>query len=434
VITLGSRNSRRLILAVDLRSYSKHSFAGQDDAQVRLQRVMGYALRRARVARVRVQRQQQGDGQLVIFPPALDEPAVVPSLILGLRDGLYHLNLAPGAFGRMQMRAALGQGVVARSANGYVGDSVVRVSRLLDAEVLRKALEQATGSDLALALAPELYREVISHDAPGLPAAQFEHRQMEVPGKDFAAEAWLHLPHSSPGVDLRAAATVRWGDSPALTTLRAYVVPAVIALHAAETARYLMTSTEPLLEWELDQSGADASAGQHVPSEQDHADASFDFGLEHVDSGNREDANHPDAPSSDHSPAEALDRYSAAAYGHPGHDDRYGHDDHHHHGDHNGYGGHSEHSEDHHRQHHDDHDHHWPHHHSEYPDHHDVHDHSSHARHDDPGHGDVLRDHPIDTHHPGSPFDVLHHLFHHAGSDDRFGGQDAAEPPADAGH
>lgn len=436
MITLGARNSRRLILAVDLRSYSKHTSAGQEDAQVRLQRVMVYALRRARVARVRVQRQQQGDGQLVIFPPAVDESTVVPSLILGLRDGLYHLNLAPGAFGRMQMRAALGQGPVSRSANGYVGDSVVRVSRLLDAEALRSALEQSAGCDLALALAPELYRDVICQEPPGLPAAQFEHRQIVVPSKQFTAEAWLHLPRSSPAADLRAAAGVRWGDSPTQTALSTFIVPAVIAVHAAETARHLLAPSPPLVEWELSYTGTQSNAGQHRPPDHEHVDAHFDIGLERVESADRQDASHTGDHGAardhghDHDHAQGLDHHLDAAHEQPSHGDHYGHEEH---NDHGGHHHHDHDTDDVHAEHATSHDRYGSHHHGGHADHHGAYEHGPH--HDNPDRHGAASDHPIDLHHPGSLADALRHFFHHhSGPDHHVDSPDAAGPSADAGH
>lgn len=200
---------RRLILAVDVSGYSKHDYGGQEDAQIRLQRLAGYALRRAGVSTVRVQRQEQGDGQLVLFPAGVDETRLVPSLILGLRDGLYHLNRVPGAFGRLRIRAALGQGPVWRSANGYVGDAVVQVSRLLDATALRAALDEVKTSDLALALSPELYREIICREPSGLETRDFYEADVVIPAKEFRSRAWLHVPEPGPAPDARS--DVRWG-------------------------------------------------------------------------------------------------------------------------------------------------------------------------------------------------------------------------------
>jgi hypothetical protein len=400
VTPLAGRGGRRLILAVDLRSYSAHTYAGQHDAQTRLQRVVGYALRRARIARVRVQRQKQGDGQLVVFPPAIDELSVVPSLILGLQDGLYHLNLAPGAFGRMRMRAALGQGPVLRSANGYVGDSVVHVSRLVDAETLRKALEETRDSDLALAVTPELYREILCRDAPGLPAARFERRELAVPGKGFAAEAWLHVPRSSPAVDVRGAA-VRWGDSPTLAAMRSHVVPAVAAVHLAEAARYILAPAPQLVEWEIGKLQA------HEGHAQDHAHGHAHGHAQGHAQGHAHDA------------SEHFDEGIGHASGdHADHVDHVDHHDAHHH---DTYG-----------------DHHDTHQHDAYGDHHDVHHHDSHhhdSHHDHADDHSTLGDHHADAHHThhGGFFDAVRHLFDHSDPMHDLGDHGAAGP-TDSGH
>src|SRR5690606_24875888 len=216
-----ARYRRRLCLAVDLRHYSRHSYPEQEDAQYRLRLVVEHALRRARVLRVRAQQQLQGDGQLVVFPAGTDAVRAVPELVLGLRDGLYQSNRAPGAFGRLRMRAALGLGAVSRADRGYLGDCVVLVNRLVDADVVRGALEAEEHSDLALAVPDELYREVILPHGDRLPSVGFRQTDVVVPGKDFACRAWLHVPRLAPARDAGTEPVI-WGHSPGRTALREF--------------------------------------------------------------------------------------------------------------------------------------------------------------------------------------------------------------------
>ncbi|GDY73895.1 hypothetical protein SAV31267_033800 [Streptomyces avermitilis] len=241
-----ARYRRRLCLAVDLRQYSRHGYRAQEDAQYRLRLVVEHALRRARVLRVRAQQQVQGDGQLVVFPAGIDAVRVVPALILGLRDGLYQANRTPGAFGRMRMRAALALGSVSRADRGYLGDSVVLVNRLVDADGLRDALENEDGSDLALAVPDEMYRDVILPDGRGL-AAGFHRIDVAVVKKDFGCGAWLHVPPSAPVRDSRPEPVI-WGHSPGRTAMREFVVP---ALGAAHVAAAVVSHGQTLREWAL---------------------------------------------------------------------------------------------------------------------------------------------------------------------------------------
>ncbi|MFA7763992.1 hypothetical protein [Streptomyces sp. NRRL S-448] len=251
-----ARYRRRLCLAVDLRQYSRHGYRAQEDAQYRLRLVVEHALRRSRVLRVRAQQQVQGDGQLVLFPARIDVIRVVPALILGLRDGLYQANRTPGAFGRMRMRAALAVGSVSRADRGYLGDSVVLVNRLVDSDGVRDALEDEAGSDLALAVPDEMYRDVILPDGRGL-AAEFRRIDVTVLKKDFACGAWLHVPPSAPVRDPRPEPVI-WGHSPARTAMREFVVP---ALGAAHLAAAVLSHGETLREWVVTGSDTGTSHG-----------------------------------------------------------------------------------------------------------------------------------------------------------------------------
>ncbi|MEU6591603.1 hypothetical protein ABZ923_20670 [Streptomyces sp. NPDC046881] len=242
-----ARYRRRLCLAVDLRHYSRHTYAEQEDAQYRLRLVVEHALRRARVLRVRAQQQLQGDGQLVVFPTGIDVVRAVPALVLGLRDGLYQANRAPGRFGRLRMRAGLGQGAVSRADRGYVGDCVVLVNRLIDSAEVRRALEADPGSDLALAVSDGIYRDAVLPQAHGLSAGDFRRVDVVLREKDFVSSAWLHVPRSAPARDLRAEPVI-WGHSPGRTAMREFVVPALGAAHAAAT---VVSHSRTLREWVL---------------------------------------------------------------------------------------------------------------------------------------------------------------------------------------
>ncbi|MGP3949966.1 hypothetical protein [Streptomyces sp. 7N604] len=293
-----ARYRRRLCLAVDLRRYSRHTYTEQADAQARLRLVVEHALRRARILRVRTQQQLQGDGRLVVFPSGTDAVRAVPALILGLRDGLYEANRAPGAFGRMRMRAALGQGSISRADSGYLGDCVVLVSRLVDSDGLRDALERNENSDLALAVPDDLYRDVILQQAHGLSASEFRPVEVVTAKKEFTAGAWLHVPRSAPARD-PSPEPVIWGHSPGRTAMREFVVPALAAAHLAAT---VVSHSQALREWVVPGSADTGNGGEYghghgggfdgpdetAPHDGHHAEA------HHADV-HRTDPYHPDA-------------------------------------------------------------------------------------------------------------------------------------------
>ncbi|MFC5216881.1 hypothetical protein [Streptomyces coerulescens] len=300
-----ARYRRRLCLAVDLRHYSRHSYPEQQDAQYRLRLVVEHALRRARVPRVRAQQQLQGDGQLVVFPAGVDVVRAVPALVLGLRDGLYQANRAPGRFGRLRMRAGLGQGAISRADRGYLGDCVVLVNRLIDSAPVRDALAADTESDLALAVSDGIYRDVILPQALGLSAAEFRRIDVVLQEKDFAARAWLHVPRSAPARDLGPEQVI-WGHSPGRAAMRDFVVPALGAAHLAAT---VIWNSGTLREWVLAGGGSGEPATQAATAADDDE---FD-GPDDGSGGHHTDPHPSDPPASD-----------------PHHSDAYGPDDGHH--------------------------------------------------------------------------------------------------------
>jgi hypothetical protein len=243
------RLRHRLCLAVDLRQYGRHTPEEQLDGQARLVRVIEHAVRRTQISRIRIQRQYQGDGLLAVFPPGIDDVHVVPSLILGLRDGLYQTNQVPGPFGRLRMRSAIGRGSISRAPSGYVGTSVIEVSRMVDSAGLRGELERRECSDLALAITQDLYTGVISLAPPGLPATEFTPATLDNPGKEYATSAWIYVPRAAPARDLSAEA-VRWGDTPARSALKEYVVPAISAAPVVTAVGHILVSS-PIREWFL---------------------------------------------------------------------------------------------------------------------------------------------------------------------------------------
>ncbi|WP_329102308.1 hypothetical protein [Streptomyces sp. NBC_01439] len=409
-----ARYRRRLCLAVDLRKYSRHGYRAQEDAQYRLRLVVEHALRRSRVLRVRAQQQVQGDGQLVVFPARIDAVRVIPALVHGLRDGLYQANRTPGAFGRMRMRAALAMGEVSRADRGYLGDSVVLVNRLVDSDGLRGALEDAEGSDLALAVPDDMYRDVILPDGRGL-AAEFRRIEVAVEKKEFASGAWLHVPPSAPVRDPRPEPVI-WGHSPTRTAMREFVVPALGAAHLAATA---LSHGSPLREWVLGGSGTGVSYGG---GERDFEDTDGTDGTDvhedglvdgHPPGRHRSGAHHGSGPhASGHAGApRPPGPHHAPAHHAPGHDgDPHHHDPHHadphhqdaHHGDPHHHDPH--HTDPHHQDPHHDDPYHQDGHHTD-PYHPDPH-------HDDPGHHDPYHDDP--GHHDPGHHDLGHH-FHHGG-------------------
>jgi hypothetical protein len=184
---------RRLCLVVDVEGYSVHPNPVQHTLQSRLSDVLRAVLSSAGVPARRTDRQDRGDGQLLVLPAGVDEARVVPGLVRGLVERLDEDGTAAARQGAppLRLRGALTQGVVQMAATGYVGRAVVAASRLVDAAEVRDELRRTPQAVLCLAVADDLYQDVVVHGYGGLTAAGFRAVRVQVPAKRFDALAWV---------------------------------------------------------------------------------------------------------------------------------------------------------------------------------------------------------------------------------------------------
>jgi hypothetical protein len=109
---------RRLCVAVDIVSYSRRTRPEQIDAQNRLLWTMAQGCQAAGISPARCDREDSGDGQILVLPAAVDEAKVIPGLVKGLLTALYLVNHPEGLSRRIRLRMALGQGAVTRTSCG----------------------------------------------------------------------------------------------------------------------------------------------------------------------------------------------------------------------------------------------------------------------------------------------------------------------------
>jgi hypothetical protein len=184
---------RRLCIAVDLERYSQRP----DSAQIEAQRAMSGLLREAgdhgALERAQWMIQQQGDGELALLPPGIDEAYVITSLIHELNAGLHRYNRHASATARLRMRVAAHEGVTYVAEAGFAGDAINTVCRLRDSHELKDALS-ATRNDLVLIVSHRIYHDVIcGHDAFDLPPARFRETEIVMPDKNFQTQAFIYV-------------------------------------------------------------------------------------------------------------------------------------------------------------------------------------------------------------------------------------------------
>lgn len=189
---------RRLCLAVDIEAYSTRAVPDQIDLQTRLVWCMSQACRAGGVSAARCDRQNSGDGQLLILPPSVDESRVLPGVVLGLLTAVRRANEAPGTAGRLRLRISFGQGAIQVGAAGFASDSVIAVCRILDSAPLRTALAAEAAADSAVAITADLYQDVFRQGYGGLPAQDFHEVVIDIPAKRFRATAWIQTPVNPP--------------------------------------------------------------------------------------------------------------------------------------------------------------------------------------------------------------------------------------------
>ncbi|GAA4255945.1 hypothetical protein [Dactylosporangium darangshiense] len=182
----------RLCFVVDIVSYSTRPSVRQVEAQSRVAAVIAAALTRARIAPGHCERQDRGDGQLLLLPIGADPVRTVPALVQGLLAGLAEANRVAALTDRIRLRAALSHGVVRIAATGYVGDCVVEACRIVDAKPLKQALAERPDRDLVVALSAELYRDAVLSPYGDLAPELF--CEVNVAEKELSTTAWICLP------------------------------------------------------------------------------------------------------------------------------------------------------------------------------------------------------------------------------------------------
>lgn len=184
--------NRRMVVSVDMQSYSHRDNIAQYQAQQIFHDVIAAAVCEVGLDRSAWTTQQGGDSELAILPSDISEPAVLgrlaPRLDRMLRD--VNRNLLPAA--KVRLRMAVHEGLVhLDGANGYPGDAVNVVSRLRDARCLKRALAAFPNAGLALIVSGPIYRDVVAQRYEGINSDRFRKVLVDEPEKKFQAEAWI---------------------------------------------------------------------------------------------------------------------------------------------------------------------------------------------------------------------------------------------------
>ncbi len=148
-------------------------------------------LRRQGISFDDIERKDQGDGTRLLFPAKYPPTQIVGPFISDLGTLLreHRRRAAPEA--RIRLRVAAHHGAIYRDEEGWDGEPLRVVARLLEADPLRQAVADHAEADFALLISQEMHREVIL-DGYGPRPEEFQPVRADV--KEMGARRGSTLP------------------------------------------------------------------------------------------------------------------------------------------------------------------------------------------------------------------------------------------------
>ncbi|MFJ8948698.1 MULTISPECIES: hypothetical protein [unclassified Streptomyces] len=186
----------RTILLFDIEDFSRRDNVAQACLRRELHNAVEDTLAEAGVERNMQYREDRGDGLIVLISSDIPKTALLRVLLTTTPDALHLYNRLASSSAQMRLRMVLASGEVALdpkrgTVGGLVGHDLNQSCRLLDSEVLRKALAQRD-ADCVLGVSPSVYEGVVRHGHRGLRPEEFHHAPVAV--KKDRLELWLHGP------------------------------------------------------------------------------------------------------------------------------------------------------------------------------------------------------------------------------------------------
>lgn len=178
------------ILHVDIVGFSASVRSSRD--QLTLRNTM-YEIFQAAFARFGVPwssafTEDRGDGMLIIVPPGVPAITVVDLCLTDLINNLADYNSAANESAAMRLRISLHVGPVSADTLGVSGEAIVYASRLVDAPVFRKALQES-GAQLGV-IVSDVVHDMITRQR-SLDSVPADLQSVNVQLKDLQATAWM---------------------------------------------------------------------------------------------------------------------------------------------------------------------------------------------------------------------------------------------------
>jgi hypothetical protein len=178
----------RMGFMLDIVGYGKRDSPAKECLQQRLGRVVRLVAEDLGIAMQDVERQNTGDGVLMVLPQWLDVQRALPALLQSTAERLALDNTR--SQDQMQVRMAADVGPVGPTELGFGGEMVTNMGRLLDSKPLRRRVARRRDHQLAVIVSDSLHRFVVAEGVPELPQEQFTRVQVRTKERTKRI-AWL---------------------------------------------------------------------------------------------------------------------------------------------------------------------------------------------------------------------------------------------------
>jgi len=215
---------RRTLLSLDIQQYGEGDDVRQHLFQSKLTEVVRAAAHEAGLDESSWDIQRSGDGILAVLPESQSESKIVDDFVRLLDAHLTPFNQDRKKRARLRLRLAIHHGPIARAANGYVGEGVLTVSRIVDSNALRSALSDHRDANLAVAVTDTVYEGTVARGRTTLAPAEFVRTPVEA--KEFRRSAWIRVPGARRPASRHQAATATGSASAAQTPTASSLWPA----------------------------------------------------------------------------------------------------------------------------------------------------------------------------------------------------------------
>ncbi|MGY1584724.1 SAV_2336 N-terminal domain-related protein [Streptomyces sp. MN13] len=173
-----------LLLVVDIAGFAKKSATAQMSARSALNGVLVQMLPQGKNA-PSWERNDRGDGQIIVFEAGTRAMALVPDLLARLERALHDLHRDTS----LRLRLALHYGAVVQHRRTWLGQPVVTAWRLVDSPPMRAAMNAASDSPAAVAVSDTLFRAVFS-EGQGL---RDLFRLVYIRSKEVVEKVWISV-------------------------------------------------------------------------------------------------------------------------------------------------------------------------------------------------------------------------------------------------